>query len=283
MGRFARRMQRRRHETPTLTLPLRVKEYATMEADESPWQLPELRGRRWGMLFCEDDAGLPWTALGDYGYCAALCGAERAQERPDDKRPDPPGFPWNGKGVGGDVLSEFPFSAFKPEYAIEGWPDEWPQLAKRGPLTVRVLDAAENTLTWGRVRQYGSARLLTTPELRAANAAAAERGSIGLTDEAIEMLRDDDDHLLVLGGTSGYIGVAACICSVVGDERQAKDGPSIIESLGHDPDAPTGMVEVRLADLMGWREVAIPYDLYRSMGESVHRYVRKIAADGEEE
>jgi hypothetical protein len=33
------------------------------------------------------------------------------------------------------------------------------------------------------------------------------------------------------------------------------------------------MIEVRLADFMGWREVLIPADAARSMVESVQRYV----------
>jgi hypothetical protein len=54
------------------------------------------------------------------------------------------------------------------------------------------------TIDYSSWQHYGSARLVSTAEVRAANAIAAERGSAALTEEAIELLDDDGEHLLVL-------------------------------------------------------------------------------------
>jgi hypothetical protein len=128
------------------------------------------------------------------------------------------------------------------------------------------------TVDYAALKQYGSARLVTTLELQAANATAVEQDWIAFTDEAMEMLREYD-HLLVLGGTAGDLGIAACACSVAPDETETADGRLILERVRRDRDAPIGMIEVRLADFMGWREVLIPADAARSMVESVQRYV----------
>ena len=38
--------------------------------------------------------------------------------------------PWNGMGVSGPILSEFPLSEFRPVWRIFGWPDDWPNFGK---------------------------------------------------------------------------------------------------------------------------------------------------------
>lgn len=86
------------------------------------------------------------------------------------------------------------------------------------------------------------------------------------------MLREFD-HLLVLGGPAGDLGIAGCACSVAPDEKETADGRLILERVRRDRDAPIGVIEVRLADFMGWREVLVPADVARSMFESVQRYV----------
>ena len=141
------------------------------------------------------------------------------------------------------------------------------------------------TIDYSQMKQLGSARLVSTAELREANAIAAGRGSIGLSDEAIELLDDDDEHLLVLGAThrGELTGIAACICSVAYDEdetHETTEGMSVIERFAAkaDPDAGPvrGFIEIRLADFMAWREVAIDAELARVMTEGVQQYMREI-------
>jgi hypothetical protein len=81
------------------------------------------------------------------------------------------------------------------------------------------------TVDYAALKQYGSARLVTTLELQAANATAVEQDWIAFTDEAMEMLREYD-HLLVLGGTAGDLGIAACACSVALTRRRRLMGGS---------------------------------------------------------
>jgi hypothetical protein len=143
------------------------------------------------------------------------------------------------------------------------------------------------TIDYSQTKQVGSARLVSTDELRAANAIAAERGAPGLTDEAMAMLPEGDEHLLVLGGEfqSEPVGIAACLCSIAYEEGETVEGLAVLENIAvravaedetSEPKPIRGVIEVRLPDFMGWREVLIPADLAQVLTESVQEYVRDI-------
>ena len=68
---------------------------------------------------CTDARGRHWTALGDYEFCLAMRGSGR------------------GRGLTGNQMSEFPMDAFRPEWLVEGWIDEWARISQeQGHLDV---------------------------------------------------------------------------------------------------------------------------------------------------
>jgi hypothetical protein len=97
--------------------PFSVCGHATFEVgDLAGFQISDLRDRRWGVLRCEDASGEHWTALGDYGYCERLPRSKRRRL-------------WRRRAV-----ERVSLDAFRPEWVIRGWPDEWRSLARQGPL-----------------------------------------------------------------------------------------------------------------------------------------------------
>jgi hypothetical protein len=82
------------------------------------------------MLFCvSEPTGDHWTLLGDPEYVRGLRVA--SQPTPAAERiPSPPGEALGIKPVQRGVLmdlveAEFPIDAFRPQWAVAGWPDEW--------------------------------------------------------------------------------------------------------------------------------------------------------------
>lgn len=85
-------------------LPLIAREYATIERNAIPEFPEEISRRRWGCLHSDDQNGEHWTILGDYEYVIAL------QQVPQTSSAQ---------------MDDFPPDEFRPQWFLQGWPDEW--------------------------------------------------------------------------------------------------------------------------------------------------------------
>ena len=114
--------------TPDVAFPLVWQEYALTSREQARriFQPNPLR-RAWSMLFCADQRGAHWTALGDTGFVQAVRAAERTFPESSRRQPPSPSpVPPSGKALPVELTGEFPVEEFHPEWLLRGWTDERP-------------------------------------------------------------------------------------------------------------------------------------------------------------
>jgi hypothetical protein len=89
--------------------------------------MPEM-GQAWGLLYCLDPNGHRWTLLGDHAWVMSMTvahGKPLSAEQFAAMPPSPTAESEVEMVMTGARLSEWPLEAFRPQWAIKGWPDEW--------------------------------------------------------------------------------------------------------------------------------------------------------------